>query len=110
MPTSIARVATAVPRRYLGQLCKHFEHRLPVTLAEATGAEATDAEATGRIEFTAGVCMLAAESDALVLRVEAADDASVATVEDVVARHLLRFAFREPPEIVWTREVGGFQI
>jgi hypothetical protein len=94
MPTSISRVATTVPRRYLGQLCKHFEHRLPVTLAESTG----------RIEFTAGVCTLAAEADALVLRVDAADDAAVATVEDVVARHLLRFAFREPPEIVWTRE------
>jgi hypothetical protein len=26
-------------------------------------------------------------------------------LEDVVARHLLRFAFRSPPEILWVRTV-----
>jgi hypothetical protein len=93
MPASHSRVTAAVPRRYLGQLCKHFEHKLPVELAEDTG----------RIEFSSGVCTLATEADALVMRVEAADDAALANLEDVMARHLLRFAFREPPEIVWAR-------
>jgi hypothetical protein len=93
MKTSISRVATAVPRRYMGQLCKHFEHKLPVLL---------EAE-SGRIEFPAGICTLAAETDTLVLRVQAEDDPGLDRLEDVVARHLLRFAFREPPQIVWTR-------
>jgi hypothetical protein len=74
-------------------LCKHFEHKLPVEVAEETG----------RIEFSSGVCTLATETDALLMRVEASDDAALATLEDVVARHLLRFAFREPPAIVWVR-------
>ncbi len=91
MPASLSRVATTVPRRYLGQLCKHFEHRLPVQLEETTG----------RIDFPSGVCTLATETDALVMRVEAVDEAALENLQDVVARHLLRFAFREPPEITW---------
>jgi hypothetical protein len=90
---AFARVATAVPRRYMGQLCKHFEHKLPVTLAEDSG----------RIEFPMGVCSLVAEADTLVLRAVAADEAALERLEDVVARHLLRFAFRDPPEILWQR-------
>ena len=93
MPQSTSRVTTDAPRRYLGQLCKHFEHKLPVTLAEQSG----------RIEFATGVCTLAAEPDCLVMQVEAPDEAALSTLEDVVARHLLRFAFRQPPEIVWAR-------
>ena len=34
MPSSEARVPTAVPRRYLAQLCKHFQHKLPVVFDE----------------------------------------------------------------------------
>ena len=91
--TAEARVATAVPHRYLGQLCKHFEHKLPVTLAEAQG----------RIAFPAGVCTLDAEAETLVLRVTASDEAALASLEDVVARHLERFAFRDKPEVRWVR-------
>jgi len=35
--------------------------------------------------------------------VTAADAASLAKVEDVVERHLERFAFREPLTIEWSR-------
>ena len=90
---SEARVPTAVPRRHLAQLCRHFQHKLPVTLAEDQG----------RIEFPGGACALEAASGTLVLRVTAADDAGLTRLEDVVARHLARFAFRDTPEIRWTR-------
>lgn len=93
MLSSEARVSTASPRRYLGQLCKHFEHKLPVTLAEDHG----------RIEFPAGVCLLDADAEALVMRVTAGDEAALARLEDVVARHLQRFAFRDTPEVSWVR-------
>ncbi|TDH63199.1 DUF2218 domain-containing protein [Dankookia rubra] len=96
MPASVARVAMEQPRRYLGQLCRHFAHRLPVTLAETSGS----------IAFPAGTCALAAEGDVLALRIEAADPAALPGLEDVVARHLLRFAFRDPPEVSWAREAG----
>jgi hypothetical protein len=95
MPASEARVPTAVPRRYLAQLCKHFQHKLRVTLDEGHG----------RIAFPAGLCELDAAADAgiLILRVTASDEAALARLEDVVARHLERFAFREAPEVRWTR-------
>lgn len=91
---SMARVSTEMPRRYMSQLCKHFEHKLPVTLDEERG----------EIAFPFGRCRLHLESGALVLRAEADDAESLGKTEDVVARHLLRFAFREPPEIVWQRQ------
>ncbi len=91
--SSEARVPTAVPRRYLAQLCKHFEHKLPVTLAEDRG----------RIEFSGGVCALEAGDETLTMRLTAGDEAALARLEDVIARHLLRFAFREKPEVHWTR-------
>ena len=93
MLTSEARVTTDVPRRYLSQLCKHFQHKLPVTLADDHG----------RIEFADGTCALKAAPDTLVLRVAAEDEAALARLEDVVARHMERFAFRDKPEIRWMR-------
>ncbi|MDB5375078.1 MAG: 2,4-dihydroxyhept-2-ene,7-dioic acid aldolase [Belnapia sp.] len=92
-----ARVATEAPRRYLAQLCKHFQHKLPVTLGPVTLGEAQ-----GRIEFAGGACDLTAEGETLVLRLAAEDTVTLVRLEDVVARHLLRFAFRDPPEISWT--------
>jgi hypothetical protein len=40
----------------------------------------------------------------LIMRVTAADEAALAALEDVVARHLVRFAFREGPEVRWTQQ------
>lgn len=97
MPTSEARVATGSPARYLGQLCKHFAHRIPVTQEGDTGS----------IAFDMGTCRLAVDGEALVLRIEAADADGLAQTQDVVARHLLRFAFRDPPSIVWHQTPAG---
>jgi hypothetical protein len=84
-----------MPGRYLSQLCKHFEHKLPVTFDPSHG----------RIDFSIGPCDLDAATDpeTLIMRVTTTNLADLATLEDVVARHLKRFAFREPPEIAWTR-------
>ncbi len=95
MVRSEARVATDLARRYLVQLAKHFQHKIPVTLEETTA----------RIEFAMGVCTLDAgtEPDMLVMRAEAADPDALGQLEGVVARHLERFAFRDPPEVTWHR-------
>ena len=90
---SEARVAMETPRRYMSQLCKHFEHKLPVTLDETSGT----------IAFPMGVCRLTAADDHLIMRVEAAE-ADLAKLKEVVERHLTRFAFRAPPTIVWQKE------
>jgi hypothetical protein len=88
---SEARLETTVPRRYLSQLCKHFQHKLDVTLEERSG----------RIAFSAGVCELQAGTDLLILRAQADTAEQLHTVEDVITRHLQRFAFREPLELNW---------
>lgn len=95
MPVSEARVATAVPRRYLTQLCKHFQHRIPVTFDDAEG----------RIAFAMGVCTLDAASvpDTLVMVATAADEDALTTLEGVVGRHLERFAFRDALTVAWVR-------
>ena len=57
----------------------------------------------GRISFTTGVCYLAAEGSMLRLNVLARNEMELVQLEDVVARHLERFAFREPLAIQWVR-------
>ena len=91
MSTSEARIATKLATRYLSQLCKHFAHRLPVTLEDTTGS----------ITFGMGICNLASSPDTLVLRATSETAEQRGELEGVVARHLERFAFREPVTIVW---------
>ena len=94
MRTSQARVETEMASRYLGQLCKHFAHRLPVQHDDAQG----------RIEFSIGICTLQAEPRVLILHAQSATDDALAQLEGVVTRHLERFAFRDKPEIAWQRQ------
>lgn len=91
--TSTAFVATEHGSRYLQQLCKHFAHKIPVEFDPDKG----------RISFDAGPCLLEASATGLKLMVEAADAETCARLEDVVARHLVRFAFREEMVIAWTK-------
>jgi uncharacterized protein len=89
---SRARVVTASGSRYLQQLCKHFAHKLPTTFDPTIG----------RIDFPLGPVDLAADADGLDLSLAAPSEADRATLEDVVVRHLVRFAFRETLEVAWT--------
>jgi uncharacterized protein len=93
---SEAHVATAHAARYLGQLCKHFAHRVPATFEGPQG----------RIEFAFGICDMQAADGTLVLHATAKDAPSLEQVEDVVARHLERFAFRDRPEVRWSRSAA----
>ena len=79
-------------QRYMTQLCKHFEHRLPARYSASEGS----------IEFPAGTCRMEVRPELLTLRAEAKDAASLGQLENVVARHLERFAFRDKPKIAWT--------
>ena len=90
--TAQADVPTAQASKYLQQLCKHFAHKLPAQYDEHAGT----------LDFPAGRATLKAENGLLKLHVEAKDEAGVKSLEDVVARHLERFAFRETLAIVWT--------
>ncbi|CAD5107248.1 DUF2218 domain-containing protein [Zestomonas carbonaria] len=89
--TASTHVATATPGRYIGRLCKHFAHKIPVQYDETSG----------RIEFEIGLCLLAAENDGLTLRVESADDANLEKLKHVVASHFERFAWQEALTLEW---------
>jgi hypothetical protein len=91
MTQSVAAISTDRASIYLQQLCKHFAHKLPVAFTPEHGT----------IPFSVGTCRLEAGSGTLTLRVEAETPELVVQVEGIVERHLVRFAFRDPPQIVW---------
>ncbi|WP_386682687.1 DUF2218 domain-containing protein [Loktanella sp. R86503] len=78
-------------KRYLGTLCKHFGHKVPVQLDGNHG----------RIELPFGQCELAALDGALDMTVSAETKADLDKTAQVIASHLERFAFRENPQIDW---------
>lgn len=90
---SIAIVTTDKASRYLQQLCKHFGHKTEVTFDSTSGY----------IVFTGGDCRLAADETSLRLSVTAPDAEILERLQDVAARHLERFAFREEMQITWQR-------
>jgi hypothetical protein len=90
---SNALIATASASRYLQQICKHFAHKIPVRFDPQSG----------QIDFSSGICVLEADSFALRLSLVASDAEQLPQLEDVVARHLIRFAFREEMTIDWQR-------
>jgi uncharacterized protein len=95
--TARASVPTEMAGRYIAQLCKHFAHRIPAE------SDAPDSKATrGRIEFPdAGVCTLWTEPMSLEMELTAKDSETLERLQDVVTKHLARFAWREPPTVTW---------
>jgi len=91
---SSATVPTAHARRYMTQLCKHFAHRVTARFGNREGA----------IEFEAGEVKLRAAPGTLMLVAEAQAAEGLDRLEQVLASHLKRFAFREPNLAVeWSR-------
>jgi len=78
--------------RYLQQLCKHWSHKFAVEFDPARG----------RVELPSGVAEFAAGDMALVVTCVVNPGADMARLQQVIADHLGRFAFREgPPEMTW---------
>jgi uncharacterized protein len=98
MLQSIAEIESAQASAYLIRLCKHFAHKLSATTYD---------DHAGHIPFPAGDCDLAAQGNHLRLAVKASDKEALERLKDVVARHLLRFAFREDLAVNWTDVAAG---
>ncbi len=90
--SSVAKIATPNARKYLAQLCKHFQHKLPATWAESAGT----------IDFPTGRCDLHAKDGELEISLASPGASQLTQLQDVVARHLVRFAFREELAIAWS--------
>jgi hypothetical protein len=92
--SSTASVATKSALRYLGQLCKHFGHKVPASIEGDHGW----------IAFDFGRCHLAANDEELSLHNSASTMEELERLEKVIASHLERFAFREELSVTWQRE------
>lgn len=95
MHVSEARVPTPSASRYLQQICKHWSHKFAVEFTPHNG----------RIPFAPDrSCDFAATDDALTMRIQAGDEATLERTQNVVIDHLKRFAFREDlGEIRWIK-------
>jgi uncharacterized protein len=83
--SSIAVVPTAHASRYLQQLCKHWSHKFDVTFDVVSG----------HIPLPLGSADLAAGDMALTVMCEVPEGGDLHRIQQVVADHLNRFAFRE---------------
>ncbi|SOC45254.1 hypothetical protein SAMN05892877_11491 [Rhizobium subbaraonis] len=88
---SAADIATEHASRYLQQLCKHFAHKRPVEFDSQSG----------HITFGVGECRLRADDTVLRISLTSPDQEQMAQLQDVVIRHLVRFAFREELAVTW---------
>ena len=93
MVTSVARVVTDQPGRYVKQLVSHLGHRLSTELAD---------DGTGVVGFEAGRCTLTPEPGQLRLDASAPDAEALARIREVVGSHLERFGGREGLQVTWS--------
>lgn len=94
LPSSIARVATPKARNYMIQMCKHFGHKIKVTYDDAGG----------HIAFEQRACEFdIRQPGVLAISLRAEDERGLHAIEDIVERHLRRFAFKETLAVQWVR-------
>ncbi|PWL17716.1 DUF2218 domain-containing protein [Falsochrobactrum shanghaiense] len=94
MSQTTAIVPTAHASRYLQQLCKHWAHKFATEFTPEKG----------RIDLGENrLVILKAEPEQLIVEIDAAEDA-LPQMEDVVASHIVRFAFREELAFNWVRQ------
>ncbi len=85
MLTSQARFKTPNGSKYLGQLCKHFAHKVEVEFDDTHGHAA----------LPPGPAQMHADADGLMFTISAQDDKGLQTARFIIEDHLKRFAFRE---------------
>jgi hypothetical protein len=89
--SAAARVRTEMPGRYMRQMCSHFGHKV----------QASCEEDAGEVVFPFGTCRFRVLDGRLELAAEAASEAELLRVQEVIGKHLARFAWRETPSITW---------
>jgi hypothetical protein len=94
---SRADVSTDAAARYAKQLASHLGRKATV-VPEAEG---------DRIHIGEGSCLLVVGATSLQLRAEAPDEDGLRRVEDVVARHLVRFGRRNELVVAWSEATPG---
>lgn len=95
--TATARIPTTSASKYLQQVCKHWEHNLPVTFDSAHGQITFPRDARGADWPADAIVTLDAEDDILVCRINASAEGQRDGLKGALERHIDRFAFREVP-------------
>jgi uncharacterized protein len=90
---STALVATDRAERYAKQLVSHLGRHDNHAVDEA-GADV--------LTFTSGSCTVAAAPEGVLLHAQAADAAGLAQVQDIIARHLVRFGEKDDVTVTWS--------
>lgn len=93
MYQSFAQISTAEGFSYIRKLCRHFAHKIPVSYTETEG----------KAELPGAVCMMHAGPDKLEFTINGDNKEEVLKGEDIIVRHLVKFAFREELVINWER-------
>jgi hypothetical protein len=94
--TSTAEVVTHRPDRFAKQLVSHFGRKVE-WVTEGGASTASFGDATASVASREGVLLLTASAASL---------NQVAQIEDVLARHLQRFASKTPLQISWSRDTA----
>lgn len=112
MPISQARVQTQHAGRYLTQLCRHAQavsghpgqnlhHHLGPDSAHPRMRHVEQSDTDATLDFDQGRCTMRVEPDALALRAEADDAASLRRIEDLITADIERFGTREHLTVTW---------
>ncbi|MEC3880527.1 DUF2218 domain-containing protein [Parapedobacter sp. 10938] len=88
---STTTIATEAASRYIGQLCRHFRHKIETEYTATTGLAT----------FPFGTCNMAATPTHLTFDIAADNAESVEKIKGVLIRHLDKFAYREKLEVEW---------
>lgn len=96
-PHAVATVATTSGSKYLQQLCKHWSHTLQVEFTPTRGRVVFPRDSRGADYPGDAVATFMAGDETLQVDIEATSPEQLVVLQDVVARHLDRFAFREAP-------------
>jgi uncharacterized protein len=97
MLVSTAIVVTDAPARYAKQLLRHLSVKPTIELVAEKH----------RLVFEYGTATVRPDGEDLLLRAEAADAESLARLEDVLARQLVRFGRRNELTVQWQRGSDG---
>lgn len=85
MQTATAILNTAHAKKYLGQLCKHFAHKVEVKYSDTHGECA----------LPPGPATMDADETTLRISITAPDEDGLKLAKFIIDSHLKKFAFRE---------------
>lgn len=95
---SVAHWQTENGAKYLVQLCKHFAHKVEVVYSDTHG----------ECRFSCGTALLDADDRGLRMEAVSPDIGQLVETEQVIERHLVRFAFREDLQALdWQRTTAA---